>query len=118
MLTDDAVEDQRQPVKRSRNWRSRPSMDVGISGHGVIGASAPIRTTASAPMAQMCRIAGPFCCNKPVRYHGGNDKSDWKLDDDVESGGGVSAQTPALSARRDPELRALVYSLSTEPASP
>ena len=34
--------------------------------------------------------------------------NDWKLDEDVESGGGPSAQTPALSARRDPDLRTLV----------
>ena len=32
-----------------------------------------------------------------------------KLNEDIESGGGQSVQTSALSARRGPDLRSLVY---------
>ncbi len=36
----------------------RPTSDVGISRYGVVGTSAPARTTASNSLAQMRRIAG------------------------------------------------------------
>jgi hypothetical protein len=59
-----------------------------------------------------------LCCNKAIVYDVRNDMNDLKLDEDVESGGGPSAQTPALSAGRDPDLRALICGLSAESAEP
>jgi hypothetical protein len=55
-----------------------------------------------------------FCCSKAFRYDLQNDTNNRKLDEDVESGGGPGAPTPALSARRDSDLRALdvAYPLS------
>src|ERR1700733_1888639 len=44
--------------------------------------------------------------------------NDRTLDDDSESSLGTGAQAFALSARRDPDVRALVCGLSAEPSTP
>ena len=53
-----------------------------------------------------------FCPDNTVRYDVGNKMNDKNFDDDVESRSGSSAQAPAFSTRRDPDLRALVCGLS------
>jgi hypothetical protein len=68
--------------------------------------------------ANRAGYAAGVCCNKAARYDVRNNMNDRKLDEDAQSGSGPSAQTPALPAGCEPDVRALVCGLSAEPAEP